>query len=236
MIYKHQYFQLDTDSKKVFDENEKELVLTGNAYRMFCFLCEKRNANLTQIGEFLDFAKDYTENHLRQYRYKINTIIGKNIIEYKNGIYSLIGEVKEFDELVANNRNTDLLQSDHIKSRQEDNNSIKKMKFIKLPAVLISIMLLLSFLKLPYSFYVLLRIAVTGVAVYYAYVLYNFKKQDIWFWGLIMTGILFNPIIPVYLKNKSTWGIIDVIVAIFFVIFITKQNKNNGRKKSKFEK
>jgi len=32
MVYQHQYFQLDTVSKKVFDENGKELVLTGNAY------------------------------------------------------------------------------------------------------------------------------------------------------------------------------------------------------------
>ena len=47
MIYKHQYFILDTDSKKVFDENNKELRLTGNAYRMLVFLCENKNANLT---------------------------------------------------------------------------------------------------------------------------------------------------------------------------------------------
>ena len=45
------------------------------------FLCKNKNANLTEIGEYLDYAKDYDENHIRQYRYKINTIIGKDIIE-----------------------------------------------------------------------------------------------------------------------------------------------------------
>lgn len=37
MIYKHQYFQLDTEIKRVFDENGKELILTGNAYRVLVF-------------------------------------------------------------------------------------------------------------------------------------------------------------------------------------------------------
>jgi len=41
MIYKHQHFILDSESKKVFDENNKELRLTGNAYRMPVFLCEE---------------------------------------------------------------------------------------------------------------------------------------------------------------------------------------------------
>ncbi len=95
MIYQHKYFQLDTEAKRVFDENGKELSLTGNAYRMLVFLCANKNANLTQIGEFLDWAKEYTENHLRQYRYKINTIIGNSIIDYKNGTYSINGDIEE---------------------------------------------------------------------------------------------------------------------------------------------
>lgn len=221
MIYQHQYFQIDTESKRVFDENGKELVLTGNAYRMLVFLCEKKNANLTQIGEFLDWAKDYSENHLRQYRYKINTIISKNIIEYKNGIYSLIGEVKEADKLAIKERNTDLLQADPVKSNGMENP--KEIKFNKLPAIFTSILLLLTFFNWPYAFYIFLRIAVTGVAVYYAYYLFTLKKQDFWFWTLALIAILFNPFIPIYLNDKSIWGIIDIITAIFFVILINKK-------------
>lgn len=93
MIYIHQYFKLDTKSKKVFDENNKELVLTGNAYRLLVFLCAKNNANLTDINDYFDpaGAKNYTENHVRQYRYKINSIIGHSIVTYKNNIYSING-------------------------------------------------------------------------------------------------------------------------------------------------
>jgi iron(II)-dependent oxidoreductase len=91
MIYKHQYFELNTESKRVFDENSKELALTGNAYRLLFFLCDKKNATLTDINDFFDpaGAKDYTENHVRQYRHKINSLIGYNVIVYKNNIYSL---------------------------------------------------------------------------------------------------------------------------------------------------
>jgi len=97
MIYKHQYFKLDAESKKIFDENNKELVLTGNAYRLLVFLCGKNNATLTDINDYFDpaGAKDYTENHIRQYRYKINSIIGHSIIAYKNNIYSINGAVSK---------------------------------------------------------------------------------------------------------------------------------------------
>lgn len=142
MIYKHQYFQLNTESKKVFDENGKELALTGNAYRMLVFLCEKKNANLTQIGEHLDYAKEYTENHLRQYRYKIETIIGRDVIEYKNGMYSILGEIKESLEMAKIERNTDLLRSESIELEQDNKKSLKKMKFIKWLGIVVVVLLL----------------------------------------------------------------------------------------------
>jgi len=137
MIYQHKYFQIDTEAKRIFDENGKELSLTGNAYRMLVFLCANKNATLTQIGEFLDWAKEYTENHLRQYRYKINTIIGNPIIEYKNGTYSIAGEIKEGLEINKKNRNTDLLQSNGIGFNWNNNISIKTMKSIKIAVAIV---------------------------------------------------------------------------------------------------
>ena len=95
MIFKHKYFKLDAASKKVFDENDKELALTGNAYRLLVFLCNKKNITLTDINDFFDpaGAKEYTENHVRQYRYKINSLIGHNVVAYKNNIYSIDGPI-----------------------------------------------------------------------------------------------------------------------------------------------
>ncbi len=97
MVYKHPYFKLDTESKKVFDENGKELALTGNAYRLLVFLCSKNNVTITDINDHFDpaGAKDYSEDHIRQYRYRINSLIGHNIVAYKNNIYSINGEVSK---------------------------------------------------------------------------------------------------------------------------------------------
>lgn len=91
MIFKHRYFKLDAACKRVFDENNKELALTGNAYRLLVFLCNKKNATISDINDFFDpaGAKEYTENHVRQYRHKINSLIGYNVVVYKNNIYSI---------------------------------------------------------------------------------------------------------------------------------------------------
>jgi iron(II)-dependent oxidoreductase len=95
MIFKHKYFKLDPASKKVFDENNKELALTGNAYRMLSYLCDKKNATISDINDFFDpaGAKEYTENHVRQYRYRINLLLGRNVVAYKNNIYSIDGPI-----------------------------------------------------------------------------------------------------------------------------------------------
>lgn len=119
MIYKHQYFRLDTDKRQVFDENDRELRITGNAYRVMAFLCEKGVGTVTDIGEYLDYAKDYDENHLRQYRYKINTIVGHDVIAYNNGVYTISGLTQKTEEF---QRNTVSLQVQGLQSAHDSIN------------------------------------------------------------------------------------------------------------------
>lgn len=116
MFYKHQYFAINLDTKKVFDTNSKELHITGNSYRVLIFLCENKSGTITDIGTKLDWAKDYDENNLRQYRYKIETQIGQKVIEYKNGIYTLMGDIEKVEELAKIERNTVLLHPVTVKS------------------------------------------------------------------------------------------------------------------------
>ena len=100
------------------------------------------------------------------------------------------------------------------------------LRFYILPGIIAIIFLLLTFFDWPYSFYKILRIVIAAVAVFYAYYLYEaIKKTDFWFWTLVGIAILFNPIFPIYLYDKTAWGIIDVAVAIFFIILIIKFKK-----------
>jgi hypothetical protein len=85
-------------------------------------------------------------------------------------------------------------------------------------------LLIIGMADLPIGYYTLLRIVVTIGAV--AVVVTEFEN-GINFWvitfGLI--AILFNPLIPVYLNDKSAWMPIDIIGGIIFVIksFTLKQ-------------
>lgn len=236
MIYKHRYFQFDTESKRIFDENRKELRLTGNALRVLNFLCEKKSANITEIGAFLDWAKDYDENHMRQYRYKVNSIIGHDVIEYKNGIYFLIGEVQEVEKMEPSERNTDLLQAQNVKLEdimkksknieneyERKNHNLVKENWFKILAILF---LLGALGDNPYDYYQFLRWAMLIIGGYLAYLFYKLGNK-IWLWIFGAIVLLFNPIVP-FTFQRDTWQIIDVVVAIIFTISIFKKYEKNG--------
>ena len=82
----------------------------------------------------------------------------------------------------------------------------------------------MSLANLPIGYFTFLRIAVTVGAI--LCVLKEIKFGiNIW---VILFGcitILFNPIIPIYLYQKSIWAPLDVITAIVFLVYSFK-NKN----------
>jgi hypothetical protein len=87
--------------------------------------------------------------------------------------------------------------------------------------------LLLAVFKLPIGYYTFLRIAVTIGAII---VIVNESKNGIGFWIIAfgITAILFNPLIPIHLHDKSIWIPIDILVAILFIVkaLITNNNTN----------
>ena len=96
------------------------------------------------------------------------------------------------------------------------------LKFSKVPAVIAIIALLLTFIDWhSYDYYTLMKFIVTGVMVYYAYYIYEvLQKVDYWFWILVGIAVLFNPIIPIYLRDKGLWMFIDVLVIGFLILFV----------------
>jgi hypothetical protein len=84
--------------------------------------------------------------------------------------------------------------------------------------------LLISFADLLIGYYTFLRIVVTIGAVI---VVYQDYKNRIGFWVIAfgIIAILFNPIYPIYLYNKSVWLVIDVVAAITFTVKSLTTNK-----------
>lgn len=55
------------------------------------FFCVRNGpSTVTNIGDDLDRVKGYNEDHIRQYRYKINTIIGHDVVKYENKMYFIL--------------------------------------------------------------------------------------------------------------------------------------------------
>lgn len=89
-------------------------------------------------------------------------------------------------------------------------------KLFEFALIFCAICLFIAVLDLPGIYYKFLRVVVTIGAIAIAYFL--IPKQ--WQWKLIFVAvaILFNPIFPIYLYEKSKWIPIDIITGILFLL------------------
>ncbi|MFZ4414662.1 MAG: DUF6804 family protein [Bacteroidales bacterium] len=89
-------------------------------------------------------------------------------------------------------------------------------------------LLILALADLPIGYFTFLRIVVIIGAIG---VIINEIENGLNIWVIIfgLIAILFNPIIPIYLNDKSVWMPIDIISSILFLIkslTLKKQNKD----------
>jgi hypothetical protein len=87
-------------------------------------------------------------------------------------------------------------------------------------ATIISItFLIIAMLEgLPYGFFQLLRLILFGSSAYLGWLSYVSKKF-FWTWSFVIIGVVFNPILPLYL-DRNLWRIIDLFVATFLIVSI----------------
>lgn len=95
---------------------------------------------------------------------------------------------------------------------------------MKKATLICSGLLLLALADLPIGYYTFLRIVITIVSVIVAI---NENKKGINIWVVLfgLTAIVFNPIFPVYLYEKSIWMPIDIVSAILFLSYSFKNHK-----------
>ena len=77
-------------------------------------------------------------------------------------------------------------------------------------------MLAVAVLPLPYGYYQLLRLVVTGVFAWAAVVAFQRSSAGHGF-GFAVLALLFNPLLPVYL-SKALWVPIDLGAALALVM------------------
>lgn len=66
----------------------------------------------------------------------------------------------------------------------------------------------LALLPMPYGYYMLMRLVMTAVFAYSAYLLYE-QGKGMWF-VLAATAVLYNPLIPIHLGDKGLWTIVNI--------------------------
>jgi membrane-bound ClpP family serine protease len=91
-------------------------------------------------------------------------------------------------------------------------------------SLLCTIALLVALFNLPIGYYTFLRVIVTIGAIT---IILNETKNDVNLLGIafIVTAIIFNPLIPIYLYKKYVWMPIDVFTAGLFLVYALKNKK-----------
>ena len=80
-----------------------------------------------------------------------------------------------------------------------------------------TVVLLIGVLPMPIGYYTLSRVVVCGCSAYFAYNFYKKKNiPNIWIFGFF--AFLYNPILPVYLYEKSIWLVVNIITIIVFYL------------------
>lgn len=92
----------------------------------------------------------------------------------------------------------------------------------KLIKILLSILLLICLLKMPYGYYQLIRIIATVTFLYLAY-LGKKKGENNTVFIFIGLALLFQPFLKISL-GREIWNIVDVIVATYLLLNVFIKN------------
>ena len=98
------------------------------------------------------------------------------------------------------------------------------MPTAKLTRLIAARLLFVAVFHLPYGYYTIMKISVTLIALYNVYEIRD-DTQKLWLIFFIAAAIVFNPLIPIYLRHRNSWMPIDIIFALLFLISIKFSNE-----------
>jgi len=94
---------------------------------------------------------------------------------------------------------------------------------MKILLIVNSALLFIAIANMPIGYYTFLRITIFVSTL--IYICYNYNKEStLWLIIFGTIAILFNPILPIYLHDKSKWAPLNFISAILFLINALKKN------------
>lgn len=100
---------------------------------------------------------------------------------------------------------------------------------LRLFCIFCAICLFIAVLNLPIGYYTFLRITVTIGAVLVMIKGRN-KILNFWFLSFAVIAVLYNPVAPIYLYEKSKWIPIDIITGVLFLLVKFNEEKESENK------
>lgn len=84
--------------------------------------------------------------------------------------------------------------------------------------------------QMPYGFYIVIRLATAVIACCWAYKFYKDRRLPLTIIAVAI-AILFQPLIKIVL-DRSTWHVIDILLAISLILLVFKSHQNDSESKS----
>lgn len=84
----------------------------------------------------------------------------------------------------------------------------------------------------PYAFYILLRVGVCTVSLYWT-IEASKRKQVFWAWALGANAVLFNPVLPIRMARED-WELVNLLAAAFllsWLLFSVYRDKRDQRRR-----
>lgn len=103
---------------------------------------------------------------------------------------------------------------------------MKKANIIsKVTCLIAALFLLIGCFRMPIGYYTFLRIVVFMASII---MLIGSIKNNMHSLAIVtaLVGVLFNPILPIYLHSKSVWVILDMLSAGWFVFCLIKHGRD----------
>lgn len=91
-----------------------------------------------------------------------------------------------------------------------------------------TIMVIIGFFDLPYGYYTILRLVLCGAAIGVIYFAFD-QLNEVFRWIFGAVAILYNPIFPIYLGDKSVWIVLNIltILMFWFVLGVVRRDSRN---------
>lgn len=84
MIYRHEFFSLNSGLQIAYDIHNNEIHVVGDAYTLLLALCEKSAIDMLDAKGLLGIDKNYEGRRIHENVEKINHAVGKEIVKIED--------------------------------------------------------------------------------------------------------------------------------------------------------